>query len=304
MNGAQLKRVLGSLLVAAALGFLVSAVARDLPRLREFPWQLHPLPLALSTLALSVILGWGVWVWQLVLRRFGVRIPYLALCRIWFLSNLARYVPGKIWQLVGVAQLGAASGLPPAVGITSLVVQMGFTLLAAGGISLLFLPESLLPPGSVPLLRWLAPLLLLLVHPRLIRAALAVAERLARRPLARWSGGWHDGVLLVSMNAASWLLYGAALHLFISALVPIPSGSTAALAAMNALAFVAGYLVFVAPAGIGAKELALAGLLSALLPASVAAALALAVRLWTVVAEIIPALLLLGGGGRGRTTGR
>lgn len=293
MTRPGLRRALGGVLVAGALGFLVYAVLRDLPRVRAFPWEPRPVLLVGSTLALSAVLALGVGVWQLVLRGFGVRIGYAALCRIWFLSNLARYIPGKIWQFVGVAQLGVRSGLPAAVGITSLVVQMGFTLLAACAVALLLLPAELVGGGAV---RWAAPLVLLLAHPALIRHALRTAEKLARRPLARWEGGWGYGVGLVALNAGAWLLYGGALYLFIAALTPVPLARLGAVIGMNALAFVAGYLVFIAPAGLGAKETALAGLLGTFLPIAVAAALALAVRLWTVAAELLPTLLFLRGG--------
>ena len=64
------------------------------------------------------------------------------------------------------------------------------------------------------------------------------------------------------------------------------------------MAFVAGYLVFIAPAGLGAKEGVLAALLTVHLPISSAALIAVAARLWTVVAEVFPALALLGRGVR------
>lgn len=293
MTRARLRRALTALLVTAAIGFLVAAVLRDLPQLRAFPWDVRPVPLALSVAALSGILAWGVWVWQQVLRGFGITTSFIGLCRVWFLSNLAKYVPGKIWQFVGVSQLGASSGLPAATAVTSLVVHMAFTLLAAGIVTLLFLPAALLPVPGGASARWLAPLLLLAAHPRLLRATLSVVERVSRRPLAPWQGTWARGVGLVGLNAVSWVLYGAALRVFVGALVPLDGGGAAAFAAINALAFIAGYLVVFAPAGIGAKELALAGLLSTLMPGSVAAAVALAVRLWTVAAEVIPAVLLL-----------
>ncbi|CAN5128108.1 hypothetical protein BH20GEM2_BH20GEM2_07610 [soil metagenome] len=286
------KQFLAALLIVGALGFLVATVARDLPRIRAFPWQVRPALLLLSTASLSLLLAWGVRVWQLTLRRFDVRIGWVALARVWFLSNVARYIPGKIWQFVGVAQLGSSAGLPAAIGVTSLMVHMGFTLVAASLVGLLLLPPGFTGLEALEELRWLTPLALLAVHPRPIRAALCLAGRFSRRPLEEWRGSWGDGIWLVALNGASWLVYGGAFYLFVAALSPIEPTRLAALTAMNALAFVAGYVALL-PAGLGLKELALTGMLASVVPVPVAAALALATRLWTVAAELIPALPLL-----------
>src|SRR5690606_776282 len=155
------------LLIAAAFAFLAREIVRNFDAVREFDWQLRPAVLALSLVALMVVLAAGVAFWALVLRSFGVRIPLLPLARTWFLANLSRYIPGVVWQFVSLAQFSGAAGLTPVLSITSLLVQMGFMLLSAAGIGVIVLPLS--PLGDAyPLLRdlrWLAPLALLGVHP-------------------------------------------------------------------------------------------------------------------------------------------
>ena len=51
--------------------------------------------------------------------------------RIWFLSNLARYLPGKVFQFIAVAQLSRGAGLSGAVLLTAMLVHTGITLLSA-----------------------------------------------------------------------------------------------------------------------------------------------------------------------------
>ena len=36
-----------------------------------------------------------------------------AALRVFFLANLARYVPGGVWQFAGLAAMSAAQGVPP-----------------------------------------------------------------------------------------------------------------------------------------------------------------------------------------------
>lgn len=288
MTRASWRRLLGALLVAAAVWYLADAIAGSWRELREFDWSVAPLRLAASVAAHVAVLAWGVWVWGRVLARFehppvGLR----TLQRIWFLSNLARYVPGKVFQFVAVAQLSRAAGLSGPVLLTSMLVQTGLALLAAVVVSawtlggLLFPGVSSLWPGVAATAAGV-----LLVHPGLLNAVLAAIPRLLRREVIRWNGGWGDGVALLGLSVVSWLLYGGAYHLFVASLAAVPPGLLPALTGVNALSFVAGYASPL-PGGAGLREVAMAGLLQPYLPAGVAAVLAIAARLWTIAAELL-----------------
>jgi uncharacterized membrane protein YbhN (UPF0104 family) len=289
------QRVAGLVFVATAFAFLFWFVARNAAELRAHQWTLRPGLLAVS-LGLHIIgLLWGVFVWRLLLRQMGYPVGYRALARVWFVSGLGRYIPGKIWQFVGAAHLGAAAGLTSTVTVTSLAVHSGIFGIAAILAAAWFLPAEAaasLAPAIGPA-RLLAPFLLLLVHPSVIRTGLRLVRRMTGRDLGEWNGRWANGVLLVVLAMGSWIVIGAAFDFFVRSLTTPEGITVGAMIAVNALAFITGYLVFIAPAGLGAKEGALAAMLSTFLPVPVAALVAIATRLWTVAAEIVPALLLL-----------
>lgn len=291
------RRALSFLLIAAAFAFLAREILRNVDSLRDFDWQLRPGMLALSLLALVVVLFLGVAYWAVVLRSFGVRIPLIPLARTWFLANLSRYIPGVVWQFVSLAQLGGAAGMGAVLSITSLLVQMGFTLLSAAALGLLILPGSPLGAAYPALegLRWLAPLALVAVHPAVIRTLVRLMARLSRREAVEWEGSWAEGVGLLALATLLWLAYGATFFLFLNSFVYLPMAMLPAVIAVHALSFLVGYLAFFAPAGLGFKEAALTLLLAGLMPSSVAASLAVAARLWSIAGEAIPALALLPG---------
>lgn len=302
----KLRRFFSILFVITAFGFLGVFVARSAAQLRDFSWDFRPGLIALSVLLNIAALVWGSWVWKLVLQHVGIRLPLRVVSRIWFLAALGRYIPGKIWQFVGAAHLGAAAGLAPVVTVTSLAVHTGLFLLGAVLTAVYCLPLSVGDVGGVgiPLLRWLAPLLVIGVHPAVIRRTLDLFHRLARRSVASWEAGWIDGIWLLLLAVIGWALNGVALFLFIAGLVPLADSALVPVVGINALAFLVGLAVFVAPAGLGAKEGALAALLTLVgPPLAVTALVAVAARLWTVLAEVTPALALLRGGRSGVTTG-
>ncbi|HET7462629.1 MAG TPA: lysylphosphatidylglycerol synthase domain-containing protein [Longimicrobium sp.] len=288
------KKAAAAALVAAAAWFLLRTIRGNWAQVRHYPWHTHWVLLAASVAALVAVLAWGVMVWSLVLRRFEhppVRLGTLQ--RIWFLSNLARYIPGAVFQFVTAAQLSRASGLSAAVLLTSLLVHTALSLLAAVVVSAWTLTAGLFP--TLPAL-WIAAAVtacaVLMVNPRLLNGVFTVAGRVARRPLTRWNGSWGYGVALLCAASFSWVLYGGAYTLFVRALAPVGAGAFPVLTGVNALSFVAGFLTPL-PGGIGPREAAMTGLLTPVLPAGVAGVISLAARLWNVAGEVIGGLLVV-----------
>lgn len=288
-------RLLALVLVGAAVVFLGRTIARNADELRAYDWSVDPGLIGASLAAHVLVLGWGVVVWHRVLLHTTTEsIRLIPLMRIWFLSTMARYIPGKIWQFVAAAQLANRAGLASPAVLTSMAIQVGFGLLAALIVSAATLPI----PESWPVSRaglTAAAIVgsVLLSHPLVLRTALGLLPRALHRDVLAWSGRWADGLVLLALSVVSWLLYGVAFWLFVAALVDLGAGALLPLAGVNALSFLAGYIVFVTPAGLGARELAMTNLLVPIVPEYVAAVVSILSRLWTIAAELIGAGILL-----------
>jgi hypothetical protein len=290
-----LRRIGGALFVVAALAFLLLAVSRQREELRAYEWSFDVRWLALSfALLLCGLLGSAI-IWKRVLVAFDHDVELRPLTRIWFVSGLGRYIPGKVWQLVGVADMARALGIDAVTSITSLALYMMYATVTALLLGVYLMPADAIAGLETPLrvARGAAPAALLLLHPALVRAALRLGGRLLRSEMRPWRGGVADSTALLLMCVLQWLVYGTAFYAFTASLSDAPLALLPHLTASFALSFVAGYVVFFAPAGLGAKEGALALLLSGVMPLGVAAAVSIGARLWTVAGEVVPALLLL-----------
>ena len=288
------RRLLGWLLVVATLGFLGTTVARQWDELSAHEWRLEPLPFVTSLVLLVATLAWGVWIWQRVLRRLGVDVALRPLLRIWFLATLARYVPGKIWQYVGAAQLARRYGVPPIPLVTSMVVSMGFTMAAAVMVGTPLLAWRLFEDDHIAAVVSAAAGVgvLVAVHPRPVNLALDRLPRALHRQVLRWEASWSYALLLLFWSVLSWLAYGAAFTLFAASIFEVTIDAVPGLVAANAVAVLAGVLAVVVPAGLGAREFALSFLLQPLLPVPGAGALlALLSRLWVMIGEVAGAAL-------------
>jgi hypothetical protein len=111
-------------------------------------------------------------------------------------------------------------------------------------------------------------------------AALDLAERIRGRDAIHW-GVWYG---------LTWVLLGLAFSLFVTAFVPEALGHSRQIAGAIAASYLAGYLVLLAPAGIGVREGAMTGLLTAIpaIPLSAAVVISVTSRIWFTIAELLP----------------
>lgn len=298
------RRLLTALLIAATAYYLVRSVVRNWEELHRFAWDVDPLRLAASLVVHVLVLAGGVLIWSRVLDHFEhppVRIG--TLMRIWFLSNLARYIPGKIFQFVVAGQLATAAGLTGSVLLTSLVMHTGFSLLAATVVAAGTLVRPLFPQlPALPIGVGAAVLAALCVHPRVLNAALGAIPRLLKKNVIAWRGSWLDGLRLLGLSVVAWAVYGVAYWLLIASLTEVPGVALVALTGINAFSFVAGYIALT-PAGIGPREFVMTNLLVPMVGGvGPAAVLSIASRLWTVAAELLGGAVVLAVARRRRLT--
>jgi len=100
------------------------------PILAEGLWRVDWRLLALSFLALLATFGWQAWVWKAMLKRLGYPLAYGQAYRIIHLSGLGAYVPGRVWQAVGVLALARREKIPARVSGMMLVLSNGLNLVA------------------------------------------------------------------------------------------------------------------------------------------------------------------------------
>lgn len=237
-------------------------------------------------------------VWRRVLARYGSEIGFSDAARVWFVSNLGKYVPGKVWQVTTMTLMLSQLNVPLATAagasavITIANVVAGFALLLALGT-----PALRAVAGgyeSAVLVATLILVVALLAAPFTMRVLSSVASRLLRRPLVLTmpaAAAW----LAVGGCALAWVLYGSAFQLFVRSLLGSASAPWIGYVTAYTLSYLVGYLALFAPGGIGAREITLSYLLITLRLATPAEAtiITIASRLWLTVLEIAPGILFL-----------
>lgn len=265
---------------------------------RAFEWSFHPWLLVLAVVVgVADLLLMGS-VWAGIFRRTGGNVGRAEAVRVWVVTNFGRYIPGKVWQLGGLAAYMKGRGDSGAAALVSAAAFQIVTLVTGGAVAVSTIGVAWAGAGGnwVPVVVTLGVLLLLGLHPRVIRWAAG--------QLGRWLG--EDG-LTVELDARdilsaavgmllAWSLYGVGLFLLLQGVgIAVEVDQLPVLTGLFAASYVVGYLVLVAPGGLVVREGTMTALLADLvgLAVGVAAAVAIMARIWMVVTELAALALVL-----------
>jgi hypothetical protein len=115
--------------------FILEAVGFSLEELRAFElsdltinWGL----LALSSLVLLLAYLFSAGLWGLMVREIGgYEVGFVPSLRVFFTANLGRYLPGKLWQIAGLAYLAKGEGVPAPTATAAAILGQAFSLAGA-----------------------------------------------------------------------------------------------------------------------------------------------------------------------------
>lgn len=297
-------RVLGWTFVAVSLGFVAVMLIRqggqipDLKRdLGQFGWTLHPGWLAAALIVGTADLFLMGWVWVLLFRSLGGRVGVGEGIRVWMTTNLGRYIPGKVWQVSGLAMYmrerrGAGAAALTAAGLFQALVLGTGAAVAAATLGGVFLADGALLPTVI----LLGVLLAVLVQPSIAsRVSTALARRFGESTPDTPPGRgtlWAAAIGLV----AAWLFNGLGLWCVWRGAGGAVDPGPLTMAGVYSAAYLAGYLVLFAPGGLIVREGAMAALLAATagVPVSVGAAVAIVARLWATATELLGVTIVWG----------
>ncbi|MEP6494512.1 MAG: lysylphosphatidylglycerol synthase domain-containing protein [bacterium] len=262
--------------------------------------------IALSGIVVLATYALLIEVWRRILAEWKSTISFGDAARIWCVSNLGKYVPGKVWQILAMGQMAQSINVPPAAAAGSAIVStvvnigMGFAVAVVTGWSALdVISKGHAALGIVIAVATVGGVLLL---PVMIPFAVRLASRITRRPLDLGTLPRRAVYIAIVGNIAAWILYGWSFQLLVHGVLGNTRGSLGDYIAAYALSYVIGYLVLVVPGGIGTRELVQTTALTAMGLADVkqAAVIAVTSRLWLTVLELLPGFIYLARGARRR----
>jgi len=269
--------------------------------------QIHPWRFLVAIAMFALFLAFRALSWRRILIGFGHRLPLAPATRIWSTSELARYLPGTIWQVLGRMYLVRPYGVRGSVSSTSQILELTTFLLAnviIASLCLLWFVAKLNPQarGYVFVAMALVPVLGVLLHPRIFYGITNKVMRWRNKPpiTERLSGFALVRLLLRLIVAILW--QNAAVFLLLQPVLGLKVDHWWTVAGAYSLAWCAGFLGgFLTPAGLGVREVVFMATMELVLRGTthdvitqstpVLFMLALILRAWTITGELIVAII-------------
>ena len=252
---AALVALAGVLIGGAAIAFVVATVVdrwsevSDEIRHAEVGW----LVAAAACAALGMVtIAWG---WRHVLALLGVRAPAGRVVGWYFAGEIAKYVPGGVWPVLGRGEIARRHGVPRSRAYASVAMSLGVLYLAAMFVAAAFLPFGL--SGGTGFSPWMLALLALpvgvvVLHHEVLGRLVDLVGRVSGRAIDLPIPVWRDSLLLVARYVPTWLFIGTATWAVGRATTTDISYPRVMFATI--LSWVVGFLAVPVPSGAGIRE--------------------------------------------------
>jgi uncharacterized membrane protein YbhN (UPF0104 family) len=293
-----LKLLLGLVLVGG-VGYSLWLSLSD-PRIFEVEWQFQALPVAAGFLLMLASAAVTAPLWLIIYRGLGGRIGTFDGSRIFLVTNIGKYLPGKVMHAAGRVALLQERGQSASIGVTSVLVELALSLLGAALVSVVSIPILLSEQGlaeHLTLIGWVSylalPAGLIGLHPRVMGPVLRFAS--ARLPgkgteLSTELPPYRTILLLLMAYVVLWITMSIALFATSHTVGDwLRWEHLPAVIGIVALSYLFGLAVPIAPAGLGSREGLMTLLLATMMPAPAAAVTSILYRIVSIAAEMLAA---------------
>ncbi|HEX2972085.1 MAG TPA: lysylphosphatidylglycerol synthase transmembrane domain-containing protein [Tepidisphaeraceae bacterium] len=304
-------RVVRVTAIVAIFGWMLRPVYRQWdvvgPRILAIDWWMFGVAAVMFSVFLFVFRATS---WRWILIGFGHRLPVAAATRIWSMSELARYMPGVIWQVVGRVYLSRPYGVSGSISSASQVLELVIFMLAnivVAMAGLLGAGIRRIPPEHrhwIFIAMGFVPLLLILAHPKVFYGLMNRLMAKLNKPPVERALGKRKLMALLGWNILGLLWQSLAIWVLTYSVLGLPIGKWYVVAGVYCLAWTMGFSVgFLSPGGIGVRELVFVTMLRFMLPAqwvsqhfadpsllpALAGFLGVLLRLWAMGGELLMA---------------
>jgi len=270
-------------------------------QVKDTPFTFCPFPLILSTLLFAFSYFIQIWAWYLITLRLEIALSSSDTLKSWFYSQLGKYLPGKVWVLLGRFYFYESKGKSKEAVSVALYLEMATMTMAAGLVFLaaLICYRELWPSYPWKQSGWLVFLFFLglgSVHPRVLEKILNWFLARLNRERVSLSMSYGNILWILSVCIVCWIVGGIGFCFFVDSVYPASLRYILFLTGALAISNILGLLAIFAPIGLGVREGALVYFLSFMMPTPVAVIISILTRIWMTLIEIglIGVVYLLG----------
>jgi glycosyltransferase 2 family protein len=260
--------------------------------------------LIVSSILMCIIYFIAIFSWNSIVSLMGFSVHFWKACRIWFISNLAKYIPGTIWIPLGRSIYTKDENISVLKTFLAWVTENYLTIL-----SIFFVIASIqfIYPNILPVW-WGFPLLILamLIFPIIFKNLFKRILHFSKKFLSKYSNKidylirfvdslkFGNLAIPLMLSIGIRILLGIWLYLIVLGFGIQPQFGILYFTIVWAIAWLIGYIVIFLPGGVGLREGVLTTfLVSGGVSIGIAISISLFTRIQTVILDGLLGLLFL-----------
>jgi len=275
------------MIVAAILFFFIRYIYKNWSLVSQYQWQFRYELLTVSILLVIFNFVFLIQIWRKLLSGLGYTLGFKKAFKIWFYSSMGKYVPGKVWSIMGMVYLCEKEGIPKSATFTSAILNQAFNIVGGLILVVLLSGKRLFGHLPTPFYLVLGLILLIILHPSWIEKLLNFFLKILKKEQLKINLSFRHNLAFTLFFMLSWCVYGVAFNIFIRSLTPYSWNLAPFIGSTFVFSYIVGFLSVFVPGGLGVREGLLVIYLSNYFPLPVATLIALLSRLWMTTAEIL-----------------
>lgn len=292
---AKVRKLLGVVFTVLATVFFISRVINNFQDIPPINWNIGLINIfVLSVILIVISIGNNGLIWQRLLSDQGTKVSLKWTQAIFLITQFGKYLPGNVGQHLGRVYMAKQAGIPLAVTLNTILIEVVWSVGIGAGLALLSL-QFFVDSKSLNAFLKINPAVLFLIFVILcflpwlcIRIVNSFFPGFAQK----YSGG--DKILEPGLKTAlivgvqfifDFLVMGVILYLQARWFFGHMGGNIIELTCLFSIAWIAGYIVPGAPAGMGIREAMMVFLLTPDYGSGLAIGLSITLRITTTLGD-------------------
>jgi hypothetical protein len=242
-----------------------------------------------ALLALLVAQYANLKVWQVLLAGMGSPLRIRVAGRILLIGQLGKYIPGSLWPVLTQMELGAQARVPRHRSATVSMLAMLMSLVVGLVVAVVTIPFAAVRSTDYLWVFLLLPFCLAFFHPKVLNPLLNRLFKLSKRAPLEGPISGRTIAVAASWQLMAWLFQGLQIWI-LAEKFGTPMGRLTLIALGGwAFAWCIGFVIILAPAGGGPRDLLLVAALKPVIGIGPATAVMLVSRGITIINDVLVA---------------
>lgn len=282
-----LKRIAATIVIGVIFFFLVKGLVNNWSQIPFRSLRFNPLLLVLSFVILIPHFICYSKSWQEIMNGLGTPITLAQSTWMIATTQIAKYVPGRVWYLIGRVYVGRKENLDGMNLAVSMVLETCMLLITSLIITLIAtIFAGRLHRYQVVVIVLLLVLSIVIMHPALLNWFMNLGLKIIKKPPARVTITYGRIIRLSVYFFGLWIAQILGFYCLVNSLLPVNIASIFRFSSAYCLSWSAGFLAILTPGGLGVREGVMTVMLSSLLTTPVAVSISFISRVWITLFEI------------------